>query len=263
MGVSGDMELKGTETSIKKQKHKRKHAPFVTDGGEVIDGVQIDNDPNEPTMGEKLANLNLQNEDQAMTHEGEESMSPPTANAPRADSIHVLLKQALHADDTSLLMNCFFTQDEKVIKNSISLLTPLDVMKLLRSLIPIIQSRGARVVCALPWLRNLLLQHASVIISQESSLVELNSLYQLIESRVSTYRSALQLANCLDYHFTGIFEDGDDETSKMMPVIFEDKDESSEDEEETADDMQSDEESDGQLEENGIIYSEEDDDMSE
>ncbi|KAK9101933.1 hypothetical protein Sjap_019187 [Stephania japonica] len=49
---------------------------------------------------------------------------------------------------------------------------------------------------------------------------------QLIESRGSTYRSALQLANCLDYHFTG-----------MMPVIFEDKDESSEDEEETADDI--------------------------
>ncbi|KAK9101925.1 hypothetical protein Sjap_019179 [Stephania japonica] len=256
------MELKGTESSIKKRKHKRKHAPSV-DGGEVIDGVQIDNDPNELTMGEKLASLNLQNEDQTMTHEGEELLSPPTANAPRADSIHVLLKQALHADDASLLMNCFFTQDEKVIKNSISLLTPSDVMKLLRSLIPIIQSRGARVVCTLPWLRNLLLQHASGIISQESSLAELNSLYQLIESRVSTYRSALQLANCLDYHFTGIFEDGDDETSKMMPVIFEDKDESSEDEEETADDIQSDQESEGQLEENGISYSEEDDEMSE
>ncbi|GAB2302194.1 hypothetical protein Dimus_036211 [Dionaea muscipula] len=40
----------------------------------------------------------------------------------------------------------------------------------------------AIVACAIPWLRSLLLQHASFFMSQESSLVALNSLYQLIES---------------------------------------------------------------------------------
>ena len=39
--------------------------------------------------------------------------------------------------------------------------------------------RGAVLVSALPWLRSLLLQHASGIMSQESSLIALNSLYQV------------------------------------------------------------------------------------
>lgn len=39
--------------------------------------------------------------------------------------------------------------------------------------------RGAVLACAVPWLRNLLLQHASGIMSQESSLLALNSLFQV------------------------------------------------------------------------------------
>jgi hypothetical protein len=40
-------------------------------------------------------------------------------------------------------------------------------------------SRGAILACALPWLKSVLLQHASGIISQESSLLALNSLFQV------------------------------------------------------------------------------------
>lgn len=39
--------------------------------------------------------------------------------------------------------------------------------------------RGAVLACALPWLKSLLLQHASGIMSQESSLSALNTLYQV------------------------------------------------------------------------------------
>ncbi|GAB2302358.1 hypothetical protein Dimus_036372 [Dionaea muscipula] len=98
--------------------------------------------------------------------------------------------------------------------------------------------RGAIVACAIPWLRSLLLQHASIFMFQESSLVALNSLYQLIESRVSTLRPALQLASHLDLLDAGI-EDGEvDEFNSITPAIYEDKD--SEDESEDA--MDTDEE---------------------
>ncbi|PWA51976.1 small-subunit processome, Utp12 [Artemisia annua] len=57
------------------------------------------------------------------------------AKPPSADSVHVLLKQASHADDRSLLLDYLFRQNEKVNTNSVSLLKPLDVFKLLKPII--------------------------------------------------------------------------------------------------------------------------------
>ncbi|OMO64451.1 Small-subunit processome, Utp12 [Corchorus capsularis] len=207
---------------------------------ENVDGVLVDDNLNEPTMGEKLASLNLVENGNFETHESQErEESSPPAKPPTA-AVTVLLKQALHADDRALLLDCLYTQDEKVITNSVSQLNPSDVLKLLQSLISIIQSRGAVLACALPWIKNLLLQHSSGIMSQQSSLLALNSLYQPIESRVSTFESALQISSCLDLLYAGFVEDEFDENA-TAPVIFEDKDES--DEEESEDAMETDQES--------------------
>ncbi|GFY96990.1 hypothetical protein Acr_11g0012960 [Actinidia rufa] len=207
--------------------------PGLSDIGhrEPMDESQIDEDLNEPTMGDKLASLNLQENNNKSLDKKESSQH---AKPPSADSIHVLLKQALHADDRALLVNCLDTQDDKVIANSVSLLNPSDILKLLDSLISLIHSRGAVLASALPWLRSLLLQHASVIMSQESSLIALNSLYQLIESRVSTFHPALQLSSCLDLLYTAIVDDGFDENDGITPVVYEDKDESEEEDSEDA-----------------------------
>nr|GLL35619.1 WD repeat-containing protein 43-like [Ipomoea trifida] len=192
-------------------------------------GVEYNDDLNEPTMGEKLASLNLVDENEAKAN----GPLVPSAETkpPSADSVHVLLKQALHADDRALLIDCLFRQDEKVIANSVSLLNPSDVIKLLQSLVSIIESRGAILACALPWLRSVLLQHSSGIMSQESSFLALNSLYQLIESRVSTSSQALQLASSLDLLYAGTIDYGTDEDGgAVVPAIYEDMDESEEEE---------------------------------
>ncbi|THG06221.1 hypothetical protein TEA_019806 [Camellia sinensis var. sinensis] len=205
---------------------------------EPMDGSQIDKGLNEPTMGEKLASLNLLENNEVKSIEKKEisqHVMPPSA-----DSVHVLLKQALHADDRALILKCLHTQDDKVIANSVSLLNPSDVIKLLDSLISIIRSRGAGVACALPWLRSLLLQHASGIMSQESSISALNSLYQLIESRVSTFHPALRLSSCVDLLYTATVEDGFDENATTEPIVYEDSDESEDKESEDA--METDEE---------------------
>ena len=81
------------------------------DHGEVADGVLLDDDLNEPTMGEKLASLNLLDENKSKSNK-EQDVIP--AMPPSADSVHVLLKQALHADDRSLMLDCLYTQDEEV-----------------------------------------------------------------------------------------------------------------------------------------------------
>lgn len=76
-----------------------------------MDGVLVDDDQNEPTMGEKLESLNLHNNNESKCPEIPES-SP--AKPPSADSVNVLLKQALHADDRALLLECLYNQDKKV-----------------------------------------------------------------------------------------------------------------------------------------------------
>ncbi|XP_073264384.1 uncharacterized protein [Populus alba] len=182
--------------------------------GAATDGVLVEYDVNEPTMGEKLASITLQ--DNGKTNSLEIEESPPHAKPPSADSVNILLKQALRADDRALLLDCLYTQDEKVIANSISLLNPSDVLKLLQSLLSIIHSRGAILACALPWLRSLLLQHSTGIMSQESSLHALNSLYQVVD-------------------------DASDENHTVTPVIYEDNDES--DDEESEDAMETDQDS--------------------
>lgn len=80
---------------------------------EPMDGVKVDNNLTEPTMGEKLASLNLVEDNETKSQEKIDSslqMKPPSA-----DSVHVLLKQALHADDGALLLDCLFRKDEKVL----------------------------------------------------------------------------------------------------------------------------------------------------
>ncbi|KAG9459712.1 hypothetical protein H6P81_004220 [Aristolochia fimbriata] len=216
-----------TESPKRKVKKKRatpESPKCILNSGnqELNDESNIDHDDDEPTMGEKLASLNLIED----TKCAEDLEAPLDPKPPSADSIHVLLKQALHAEDRALLLDCLVMRDEKVIANSVSSLNPSDVLKLLNSLLALIQSRGAVLARAIPWLRSLLLQHTSGIMSQESSLHALNSFYQLIESRRSTFKTALQLTGCVDFLFTGIGDNVDDEENAIPPVIYEDEDDS-------------------------------------
>ncbi|GJY28657.1 hypothetical protein Tco_0404424 [Tanacetum coccineum] len=61
---------------------------------------------------------------------------------------------------------------------------------------------GAVVACALPWLRSLPLQHASIIMSEEASLIALNSLYQESFKRLTFHKNRcccipdLLIVNC-------------------------------------------------------------------
>lgn len=244
MGVKNyDVNTTDAASHDKKLKKKKKRAapadyPEKTIHTEATDVSLVVDDFNEPTMGERLAILDQPDVDDPKVPEKE--MASAVTKPPSADSVHVLLRQALRADDRVLLLDCLHTQDEKVISNSVSLLSPSDTLKLLDSLISVVQSRGAVLVCALPWLKSLLLQHASGIMSQESSVAALNSLYQLIESRVSTHQSALKLSSTLDFLFVGIYDDMADEINTIPPTIYEDKDESDED-----DASETDHESDG------------------
>ena len=132
------------------------------------DGGVVEDAHNEPTMGDKFESLHLL--------EGEKQSSKDSApvddKPPTAASVNVLLRQALHADDRSLLLDCLYNRDEQVwklfsvcvsftlffffflliffvlsvyvsqvIANSVAKLNSAEVLKLLNSLLPILQSR--------------------------------------------------------------------------------------------------------------------------
>ncbi|CAL5054809.1 unnamed protein product [Urochloa decumbens] len=237
--------------SAKKKERTRKRSSYVLDSTNVSDTVNEElpeNNLDGPTIGEKLATLDLINRynERNDTEEQTLSMAPPSA-----DSVHILLKQALRADDNVSLLTCLYNRDEKVITKSVSLLTPADVVKLLKFFVLQIQSRGAVLVCLLPWLQTLLSQHMSSIVSQDSSLSLLNSVYQLIDARTSTFKSALQLSTTLDYLFNEIADDEADDEEVAPPIIYEDKD--TDDEESEADDMETDGEEDTDDEEDAEL----------
>ncbi|KAH1213596.1 O-fucosyltransferase 35 [Glycine max] len=83
------------------------------DQHEAAEGVLLDDDLNEPTMGEKLASLSVLDGNKSRSDIEQESSVP--TKPPSADSVYVLLKQALNADDRTLLLDCLFTQNEKVL----------------------------------------------------------------------------------------------------------------------------------------------------
>ncbi|CAO2165747.1 unnamed protein product [Urochloa humidicola] len=205
--------------SAKKKERARKRSSSVLDStNDTVSEEMPENNLDGPTIGEKLATLDLMNRDNEMNDTEEKTlcMAPPSA-----DSVHILLKQALRADDNVSLLTCLYNRDEKVIAKSVSLLTPADVVKLLKFFVLQIQSRGAVLVCLLPWLQTLLSRHMSSIVSQESSLSLLNSLYQ-------------------------IADDEADEEEMAPPIIYEDKD--TDDEESEDDDaMETDGEEGGEL----------------
>ncbi|KGN45296.1 WD repeat-containing protein 43 isoform X2 [Cucumis sativus] len=254
----------------KSKKSKKKRAASELDSltaGDVSDvgngdtsDVLFNDDLNEPSMGEKLASLNLADQNKDGGREQEDPSVPVIP--PSADSVQVLLKQALHADDRALLLECLYTKDVKVISKSIAQLNSSDVLTLLHALISFIQSRGAILVCALPWLRCLILQHASKIMSQESSLLALNSLYQLIESRTSTFQSALLLSSSLDFLYTEVLDKEENDNDTIVPIIYEEEDS---DENETGDEMETNEDDERDEVEafDDLSAGEVDDDMSE
>ncbi|KAL1203541.1 hypothetical protein V5N11_033402 [Cardamine amara subsp. amara] len=259
------------DTSPREKKHKKKNrkraepehdVPSARDFGvdEDRDGVLVNDAHNEPTIGDKLESLDLLSGEKLSNEESDKASAPSDDKPPTAASVNVLLRQALHADDRSLLLDCLYNRDEQVIANSVAKLNSAEVLKLLNSLLPILQSRGAILACTIPWIKSLLLTHSSGIMSQESSLLALNSMYQLIESRVSTLNTTVEVSSSLDL----IVDDLDEEEDDEGPVIYEDED-SDEGEEGSEEAMETDEEADDSVDEtaDGVNDFEGFDDMSD
>uniref|UniRef100_A0ACD6ANR9 Uncharacterized protein n=1 Tax=Avena sativa TaxID=4498 RepID=A0ACD6ANR9_AVESA len=103
-----------TKISVKNSFDKKGRIPIilaklcdVKEDNTVKEG-NPDYNLDEPTMEQKLESLNLLNKSEFL-EEQSVSLAPPSA-----DSVHILLKQALRADDHAELLKCLYNRDEKV-----------------------------------------------------------------------------------------------------------------------------------------------------
>jgi len=116
----------------------------------------------------------------------------------RADSLGVLLAQALRSDDRALLERCLNVGDARVINNTVRALVPADAALLLRSAVERLQSRPARGAALGAWLRAGLLYHAGYLMAAPGTAAVLTALYQCVEARASAYKPLLSLCGRLE-----------------------------------------------------------------
>ncbi|KAL6748416.1 hypothetical protein V8C86DRAFT_3146742 [Haematococcus lacustris] len=110
-----------------------------------------------------------------------------------ADSLAVLLTQALRSNDRLLLERVLATSSTRVITNTVAHLLPLDAAAFLRAAVDRLLSRPARAGQLAPWLRALLHQHTGYLMSAPGAQAPLAALYQAIDARVAVYQQLLRL----------------------------------------------------------------------
>ncbi|KAG0584808.1 hypothetical protein M758_3G237500 [Ceratodon purpureus] len=213
----------------------------------------------EQTLEEKLIALKVIEEGDAKDH-NEDVQDFDKSVVPRADSLQVLLSQALKAEDNALLEQCLNVGDEKVILNTIRRLRPFEAAKFLTVAVSKMEGRPQRALGLVPWVRAVLLQHASFIMTNLTMQPVLTSLYQIIETRLSVFRPLLSLSGRLDLIMAQIqknesqgkedqleaavvYEEEDDEPEAIDVMVdggsqygLEDDDDNSESEDEDEDD---------------------------
>lgn len=222
----------------------------------------------EQTLEEKLIALKVIEDGDARDH-NEDAQDFDKSVVPRADSLQVLLSQALKAEDNALLEQCLNVGDEKVILNTIRRLRPFEAAKFLSVAVSKMEGRPQRALGLVPWVRAVLLQHASFVMTNLAMQPVLTTLYQIIETRLSVFRPLLSLSGRLDLIMAQIqknesqgkedqqeaavvYEEEDDEPEAIDVMVdggsqydLEDEDEDSEsDDEDEDDDMGDDDEMD-------------------
>lgn len=180
----------------------------------------------EQTLEEKLIALKVIEEGDAKDH-NVDAQEFDKAVVPRADSLQVLLSQALKAEDNALLEQCLNVGDEKVISNTIRRLRPFEAAKFLSVAVSKMEGRPQRALGLVPWVRAVLLQHASFIMTNLAMQPVLTTLYQIIETRLSVFRPLMSLSGRLDLIMAQIQKNesqGKEDQQKEAAVVYEEED---------------------------------------
>jgi len=148
-----------------------------------------------PTFAERIAALQGETT-QPSTAANEAPVAP--SGPLKADSLSVLLSQALQSGDKVLLERCLAVRNDTVITKTVKRLAPSDAAIFLRVAVQRLQSAPARGEQLATWIRAVLLHHTAYLSGVAGAQGTLGYLYQLIEARLASYQPLLALSGRLD-----------------------------------------------------------------
>ena len=147
-------------------------------------------------LGQRVENMAVDDDDD--DDEPRQRRRKSGAVAPTAGSLASLLVQALQSDDTALLAECLGVTDPRTIAATVARLPSSCVHPLLITLVEKFQSRPHKSHMLVAWIREILLAHASYLITVPNLLDSLAGLYQTVDSRLSCFKRLVKLSGRLD-----------------------------------------------------------------
>jgi len=149
----------------------------------------------EMTFAERIAALKGEHLDLVK----ERPLQPPGESAtPKADSLSVLLSQAITNEDKNLLERCLAVKNPSIVSKTVRHLSPGDASKLMNLLVRRLHAAPRRGEQLSGWIRFTLIHHAGYFAGSGACTETLSSLYQIIDSRLASYQSLIALHGRLD-----------------------------------------------------------------
>lgn len=168
------------------------------DDDDVDIAVDEDEDDEGPTFAERIAALQQADGGAALPAAGAPGQEGQLAGPVKADSLAVLLTQALQSGDRTLLERCLSVRKEDIINKTVRRLAPADAAAFLHAVVQRLQSAPARGDQLAAWIRAVLLHHTAYLSGVAGAQGTLGYLYQLIEARLASYQPLLALSGRLD-----------------------------------------------------------------
>lgn len=130
--------------------------------------------------------------------DGNNNEGGKTSEVLTADSLVILLQQALQTKDNALLNQCLLCTNHEVIITTIARLPTNRVGELLQSLVSKYEKKPHARVLLTVWVTELMKHHMSYLITVPELSKPLLLLQQLLESRIASYSKIASLAGRLD-----------------------------------------------------------------
>jgi len=165
----------------------------------VVPTPKLDGDGSKQiSLEEKLEQIAARQRSLKVVDE-ETSGNKDTVNAPSADSVGVLLLQALQSGDSQLLDTCLTVDDVNVIHKTVERLPTEYVLPFLNTVVQKFQSRPYMAATLIPWIQSIVMIHTSFLMSINGlHSSTLSGLYQTIDARLNSFDKLLKLSGRLD-----------------------------------------------------------------
>mmetsp|Transcript_1974 Transcript_1974/g.4487 ORF Transcript_1974/g.4487 Transcript_1974/m.4487 type:complete len:400 (-) Transcript_1974:785-1984(-) len=202
-GANETIKLKGSAGSkdTKKRKQPESKSRGVTEAkaGAKESNASASAEEGVP-LDQRIAKLDLQQNKQqdANNNNKEGSKQEGRISSFRADSLAVLLSQAVQSNDRQLLEECLQVKSEAVVANTVKALRSDQVGKLMPLLVDRINASSSRAAQVANWIRHIVKHHLAYILSAPSMKQSLSVLYQSLSERQSSYTPLLGLSGRLD-----------------------------------------------------------------